>query len=266
MYSINVFLTFTLSQLGMVLHWLKVKGPGWIHGFFVNVTGMVLTFGILIMTSVIKFGEGGWVTILVTGAFIAACVTIHRHYDKTLVALRNLDQVLENVPFSDAAAVPQKQPLAPTAILMVSGYNGIGIHSILGIQRFFPGHFKNFVFLSSGIIDSGRFKGRAEIDALLQSVELDLSKYVKLANKLGFYAESRAGLGIDVITELDLLCQQVADEWEKKVYFMGQLAFEGETFWTKLLHNQTSFALQRKLLFNGMEAVILPIRLRLEGE
>jgi hypothetical protein len=93
-----------------------------------------------------------------------------------------------------------------------------------------------------------------------------LAKYVKLANRLGFYAESRAGLGTDVISELDVLCQQVAMEWEKKVYFMGQLAFEGETFWTRLLHNQTSFALQRKLLFNGLEAVILPIRLRMDGK
>ena len=149
---------------------------------------------------------------------------------------------------------------------MVSGYNGVGIHSILAIQRFFPGHFKNIVFLSAGIIDSGRFKGRAEIDSLMRTVEQDLAKYVKLANKLGFYAESKAGLGTDVIEELDLLCQQTAMEWDKKVYFMGQLAFEGETFWTRLLHNQTSFALQRKLLFNGLEAVILPIRLRLDGK
>jgi hypothetical protein len=100
----------------------------------------------------------------------------------------------------------------------------------------------------------------------MRNVEQDLDKYVKLANRMGFYAESKAGLGTDVIEELDLLCQQAAMEWGKKVYFMGQLAFEGETFWTRLLHNQTSFALQRKLLFNGLEAVILPIRLRMEGK
>src|SRR4029079_19669440 len=62
MYSINVFLTFTLSQLGMVRHWLQVRGPGWVQGFLINTTGMLLTLGILIMTSIIKFGEGGWVT------------------------------------------------------------------------------------------------------------------------------------------------------------------------------------------------------------
>jgi len=261
MYSINVFLTFTLSQLGMVLHWIQTRGKGWIHGFLVNATGMTLTFGILIMTAVIKFKEGGWVTLVVTGAFIFVCVMVRRHYHETLIALRSLNQILSDLPLPEVVTQPSIQPHAPTAVLMVGGYNGIGIHSILAILRVFPGHFKNFVFLSAGIIDSGRFKGRAELDALMRSVEQDLAKYVKLANKLGLYAESKAGLGTDVIEELDLLCQQTALVWDKKVYFMGQLAFEGETWWTRLLHNQTSFALQRKLLFNGMEAVILPIRI-----
>src|SRR5205823_10156721 len=129
---------------------------------------------------------------------------------QTLLALRQLNQVLCDLPLPEPAVPPTKQPHAPTAILMVGSYNGVGIHSILAIQRFFPGHFKNIVFLSAGVIDSGRFKGRAELDALMRSVEADLAKYVKLANKLGFHAESKAGLGTDVIEELDFLCQQVS--------------------------------------------------------
>lgn len=265
MYSINVFVTFTLSQFGMVKHWLQDRGPGWKHKLMINAVGMLLTFGILIMTATLKFGEGGWVTLVVTSAFIALCFAIRRHYGMTLQALRGLNHILGNIPLPECHEMPPKQPHAPTAILMVSGYNGIGIHSILAIQRFFPGHFKNIVFLSAGIIDSGRFKGRAEIDTLKKTVDQDLARYVDTASRLGLYAESRAGLGTDVIEELELLCQQVAREWEKKVYFMGQLAFQGETFWTRLLHNQTSFALQRRLLFGGYEAVILPIRLRLGG-
>jgi amino acid transporter len=265
MYSINVFLTFTLSQLGMVRHWWQDRGPRWKRGILINATGMLVTLSVLLMTSTIKFREGGWVTLGVTGGLVALCLAIRRHYHKTLLALRDLNQVLSDLPLPSITTVPEKQAQAPTAVLMVSGYNGIGIHSILAIQRFFPGHFKNFVFLSAGIIDTGRFKGVLEIDALKRNVEQDLAKYTKLVNRLGFYAESRAGLGTDVIEELELLCMQVAGEWERKVYFMGQLAFEGETFWTRLLHNQTSFALQRKLLFNGLEAVILPIRLRIQN-
>src|SRR4029077_10945449 len=189
-----------------------------------------------------------------------------RHYRDTTKALKNLNAVMTALPIRAEARSVVKEPAAPPAVLMVSGYNGIGIHSILAIQRFFPGHFKNFVFLSVGIIDSGRVKGRAEIDALMKSVDQDLNKYVQLTQRMGFYAESKSGIGTDVIEELVFLCQKIAPDWQKRVYFMGQLAFEGETFWNRLLHNQTSFELQRKLLFHGFEAVILPIRVRFAAE
>jgi amino acid transporter len=266
MYSINVFLTFTLSQAGMVRHWIEDRGPGWKRGFLLNATGMLLTFGILIMTAIIKFKEGGWVTIVVTGCFIAACIAIRNHYANTLKSLRGLNKVLGDLPLAPLTTVPEKQPHASTAVLLVSGYNGIGVHAILAIQRFFPNQFKNFVFVSVGVIDSGRFKGAAEVEALRHSVDQDLAKYVSLANGLGFYAESRSALGTDSIQELQLLCAQVQKDWEKKVYFMGQLAFKGESFWTRLLHNQTSFLLQRKLLFNGMQTVILPVRVNLGAD
>ena len=264
MYSINVFLTFTLSQTGMVRHWVEDRGPRWIHGLLINATGMLLTVTILIITTVIKFREGGWVTLVVTGTLIAVCIIIRRHYHDILLQLRDLNQVLGDLPLPELKEEPAKRPNDPTAVLTVSGYNGIGIHSILAIQRFFPGHFKNLVFISVGIIDSGRFKGVRELDALRRNVEQDLAKYVLLAKRMGFYAEAYSTLGTDVITELDELCGLVSQKWQRKVFFMGQLAFEGETFWTRLLHNQTSFLLQKKLLFKGYEAVILPIRLRLE--
>jgi amino acid transporter len=263
MYSINVFLTFTLSQLGMVRHWLKERGQRAIHGLMVNGVGMLVTAGILVMTSVIKFKEGGWVTIVFTSCFVIICVLIRRHYKATFRALKGLDEILTNLPLPDIAIAPAMREKDPTAILMVGGYNGMGIHSFLAIQRFFPGHFKNYVFISVGVLDSAQFKGIAEIDSLKQNIEQDLKKYVDLANRTGFYAEARYGLGTDVIEELDVLCNQIAKEWDKKVFFTGQLAFEGETFWTRILHNQTSFALQRRLLFDGHEVVILPIRLRL---
>jgi amino acid transporter len=265
MYSINVFLTFTFSQLGMVRHWFKNWGHGVAKKLSINGTSLLVTVGILIVTIVLKFREGGWVTLFATGCVIAMCMGVQRHYRATTRALRGLDDILTQLPLPDLTNPPAKQTHAPTAVLMVNSFNGMGIHSMLAIQRFFPGHFKNFVFLSVGILDSDRFKGVEEIDALKQAVEKDNSKYVEMAMRMGFYAESYMGLGTDVIEELEVLCNQVSHAWERKVYFMGQLAFEGETFWTRLLHNQTSFALQRKLLFSGFETVILPIRVRLDA-
>jgi amino acid transporter len=263
MYSINVFLTFSLSQFGMVLHWIKEREGNWIKKLSINITGLFLTVGILIVTAVIKFSEGGWMTLLITGGLMIFCLWVHHHYGNTQRALRHLDEILTNFPLPENNTPPPKQPQQPTAVLMVNGYNGIGIHSFLAIHKSFPGYFKNFVFLSVGVIDSDRFKGVSEISNLDSSIHEDLKKYVNLANKMGFYAESHMILETDVTEGLETLCQQVGKNWPRKMFFTGQLVFEKETLWNRLLHNQTAFSVQRKLLFKGLEVVILPIRVRL---
>jgi len=263
MYSINVFIGFTISQFGMVRHWLQEKGRGRLRKLAINVAGLLTTLGILIMTSVIKFQEGGWVSILLAGSLVLFCLWVHRHYQQTSKALRRLDEILLGLPVSPKGPPPKKNPKEPTAILMANGFNGMGVHSFLAIHRTFPGHFKNFVFISVGVIDSDRFKGQAEIENLRHSVEADLKQYVDLAERMGFYAESQMMLETDVTDGLESLCQRVSQDWTKKVFFMGQLVFERENLWNRWLHNQTSYIIQRRLLFLGLEAVILPIRVRL---
>jgi len=75
MYAINVFLTFSISQLGMCRHWWGVKHTEklWLRRLFVNGLGLSFTGTILIVTVILKFAEGGWVTVLVTLAFIVLC-------------------------------------------------------------------------------------------------------------------------------------------------------------------------------------------------
>ena len=65
LYSINVFITFSLSQLGMVRHWWQVRATErkWRHGILINGLGLLLTSFILVSVIVLKFDEGGWITI-----------------------------------------------------------------------------------------------------------------------------------------------------------------------------------------------------------
>jgi K+ transporter len=263
MYSINVFITFSLSQFGMVRHWIKTHEPHRLKKLSVNMTGLTVTIGILVVTSVIKFQEGGWITLLITGSLIAFCFWVHDHYMQTGRALAHLDEILTTFPLPEKAKVPGKSVNEPTAALLVNAYNGIGIHSFLAIHKSFPGHYKNFVFLSVGVLDSDRFKSVEEIDSFKTSIKTDLDKYVELANRLGFYAESHMLMETDVTEGLEMICDEVSRVWPKVTFFTGQLVFERETMWTRLLHNQTAFSLQRKLLFRGLEVVILPLRVRL---
>ncbi|OGQ78420.1 MAG: hypothetical protein A3F90_04730 [Deltaproteobacteria bacterium RIFCSPLOWO2_12_FULL_60_19] len=264
MYSINVFLTFTLSQLGMCRHWWASRKTEklWRRKLLVNGFGLLFTATILIVTIIIKFAEGGWVTLLVTSGFILLCYIVRAHYDQVQRALKSLDETLINIPFRPDLKhpVPAKQPHAPTAVLIVRDFDGLAVHSLLSIARLFPNHFKNVVFVSIGLIDSGRFKGLSEIDNLRGSKEEDLKSFVEFANCLGWYAEYRYSLGIDLIEELEKLCGSVAGDCSRPVFFAGKLVFERENFLTRLLHNHTPFTLEQRLQFEGLEMMILPIR------
>jgi amino acid transporter len=264
MYSINVFLTFSLSQLAMCRHWWEVRQTErlWLRKLSVNGLGLLFTATILTVTVVIKFAEGGWVTLVVTSVFVLLCYGVRFHYDHVRSALKRLDETLMNIPFPPDLKnpIPAKTPSAPTAVLIVRDFDGLAIHSLLSIARLFPDHFKNVVFVSIGVIDSGRFKGHSEIENLRRLKEEDLKSFVDFANCLGWYAEYRYALGIDLIEELVKLCKSVAKDFPRSVFFAGKLVFERENILTRWLHNHTPFTLEQRLQFEGLEMMILPIR------
>lgn len=270
MYSINVFLTFTLSQLGMCRHWWSARKRERLRlrKLFVNGLGLSFTATILVITVIIKFAEGGWVTLLVTSAFIFLCHIVRSHYEQVRRALKSLDETLMSIPFHPdlKTPVPAKSPNAPTAILIVRDFDGLSVHSLLSIGRLFPNHFKNVVFVSVGLIDSGRFKGLGEIENLRGAKEEELKSFTEFANCLGWYAEYRYSLGVDLIEELEKLCKSVAKDFPSAIFFAGKLVFEQENFLTRLLHNHTPFTLEQRLQFEGLEMMILPIRVFLSSK
>ena len=239
MYSINVFLTFTLSQLGMCRHWWEMRKSAapWRQKLFVNGFGLLLTATILFVTVTTKFAEGGWITIFVTLVFILLCQVVRWHYDRVEKALKSLDDTLLGIPFQPDfnAPTPVKNAGAPTAAIIVRDFDGVAVHTLLNIQRLFPNHFKNVVFLSIGVIDTGQFKGHAEIENLRRKKEEDLKSFVDLATCLGWYAEYRFDLGVDLIAELEQLCNSVAKDFPRAVFFTGKLVFEQENLFARLL-------------------------------
>jgi hypothetical protein len=125
-----------------------------------------------------------------------------------------------------------------------------------------PHFFKNIVFISVGVVDSGNFKGVEELESLKKHVETSLEKYVDLARRLGFSSTSYMALGTDVVDELERICRIVHRDYPQAVVFAGQLVFQRETWYGALLHNQTAYSLQRRLQWDGIQMVILPTRVR----
>jgi amino acid transporter len=262
MYSINVFITFTLSQLGMVRHWWQSRRreTHWRRRFGLALLGSVVTGTILMVTTVVKFREGGWVTLTVTAAFVGVCMLVHRHYARVRRLLSTLDDTLTQLPLPEPAHEPELARDGPTAVICVSSYGGLGIHTLLSVQRLLPRHFKNMVFVSVGVVDSGQFKGADSLPDLEAKVRGDLEQYVRMARRMSCYAEYRYLLGTDVIAELETLCADLVKEFRGVTVFVGQLVFQRETVFTRTMHQETADAIQRRLQFRGIQVVILPIR------
>jgi len=265
MYSINVFITFSLTELGMSRHWIKdrAKEPRWKSQLAIHGTGLVMCLSILVVIIFEKFEKGGWITVVVTSIVIAFAFWVHRHYQAVREGLKRLDDILTTVPLP--RQIEQVEPSAleknqPTAVISVASFSGFGLHQILSIHKSFPGYFKQFMFVSAAVVDSGTFKGAEEIDRLEQETEAQLQKYVAWTQANGLKADYRMAVGTEAVATIEELCVALAAEFPRAIFFMGRLIFREEKWYHRVLHNETPHAIQRRLQFQGIQAMVLPIR------
>ena len=265
MYSINVFLTFSLSELGMSRFFVRNrrKEPHWKKHLPVHLTGLTLCLTILVVTTLEKFSHGGWLTLVITSVVIMLCYFIKGHYNRVRKGVRELDDMLVAMPHKGTFNAEPADRKEMTAIQLVSGYSGFGVHTFLSIIRGFPGLYKNFVFISVSEVDAGAFKESESVGRLTRATKDALKKYVELARRLGFPAESRHDMGIDVVQTASALCESVAREFPKSTVFAGQTVFRRPGIINRILHNETAFAIQQELRWKGITTVILPIRINI---
>ncbi|MGZ3269220.1 MAG: APC family permease, partial [Croceibacterium sp.] len=270
LYAINVFVTFTFSQLGMSVHWWqeRAREPNWRRKLAINGVGCSFTALILMLTVTLKFDEGGWVTIVITGALIAVCYMVRHHYRYIAHAIEQLEADILPELFAAKESPPEKyDPTAPTAVLLVNGFNGLGLATLLTLRRLFRDQYRNVIFVGVGEVESSRMKGPEEVTQLEQQVADDLSEYCRFGTDLGLHSELRVSIGPDVVVELRKLCLDIAHEFPQAVFFAGKLIFEAELegFISRFLHNHTALELQNWLQVHGLSLVILPVRVLPSG-
>lgn len=271
LYSINVFITFSLSQLGMVREALRDRGKhrDWISRLLVNGTGLVVTSFILVSVVAVKFHEGGWITLIVTGALAAFFIKVRSHYGRVQKMLKRLDALVPVTEPSLSLAgngegrkrkSVRRHPKGKTAVIFVNGFNGLGLHTLFSVIKGFSGLFRNFVFVRVGVVDAANFRGSEEIKALEKQLEADADRYVRYMKQHGFFAETAAAIGVDVVDEMVDLAVKLQKKYPGAVFFGGQLVFSKDSFVYRWLHNYTIFSVQRKLHFEAIPVVIMPIR------
>lgn len=261
LYSINVFLTFALTLLGLCVYWWRERREkrNWFWRLALSGWGLIVTASILLMLAIDKFNEGAWVSLLVTGSVILFCAFVYDHYRTVQRRLAELDEILTSLPTPTSQTPPPLDRNAPTAAFFVSSYRGVGIHSLLNAQRMFPGYFRNFVFLTVGEIADTEMKRVQTRDEFMQNVDAQLQKYVDFCHAHGLAAVAHAGYGTDPVDAAMKLADQTLEEFPNCMFFAGTLIFKEENWLTRLLHNHTALAIQRRLHLKGVQLIIMPM-------
>jgi amino acid transporter len=264
LYSINVFITFTLSLLGLSVYWIRKRekaSPNWRWRLGFSFAAFFVTASILCITLFSKFQSGGWLTIVITCAVILLCLLVKRHYKKVSKKLAELDSQLKQPITEEVSHPPLPDPQQPTAGILVGKNLGVGMHTLLCVMRMFPHHFKNFVFLSAGIVDVQSFTGQDELEKMRREVNETLNYFVTYCHQYGIPAEAHSDFGTDTVEELDKLAEKVCNKYPNCIFFSSKLVFKHDNWITRILHNETPNTLQRQLHMQGKELVIIPMRI-----
>jgi amino acid transporter len=264
LYSINVFITFSLSLLGLCVYWAKHRSEAsknWIYRLVFSFFAFIVTSSILCVTLFSKFLSGGWVTVVITCGVVSMCLVIKKHYKKLAKKLARLDHELKQpITETNLPAVHMDTHQA-TAVILVGKSPGIAMHTLLCILRMFPRHFKNFIFLSAGIVDVGSFTGQAALEQMRERVNEELQYFVDYCHQYGIAAQALSAFGTDTVEELSKLAEQVDKKFPNCIFFASKLIFDHDNWIMRALHNETPIALQRQLHLQGKELVILPMKI-----
>ena len=226
LYAVGVFISFTLSQSGMVRHWMRDRRPGWRHRAIINGTGAMATGIVTVVIGATKFTHGAWIVVLVIPTLVATFMAMRRHYD----------DVAEELSLEGLAAPPE---LRHTVLIIVGD-----LHR--GVVR---------------AVQYAKTLAAPTVAVRAVFVETDPAKTAKLEEKW-----TRYGLGVPLVIlnspyrsllrplveYLDALQTQGDDHMVTVVI----PEFLPSKWWQHVLHNQTALLIKGTLLFRKNTVVV----------
>jgi len=219
LFAVGAFLAFTLSQAGMVLHWLKEGGPSSYGKAFINGLGAVATGVALLVVGFSKFAEGAWITILLVPLIVLAFQRVHGHYQEVRQQLS-----LHGLP-------PSLRPIAPARVVVpISGVHRGIVNAVLFAQSISSRVTGVYVELEPG---SGT-KVEQEWEEWWPDLPLVVvpSPYRSLVRPL-----------------LDFLERTDAEHNDGQLAVVVLPEFVTTHWWQNLLHNQTAILVKAALLY-----------------
>ncbi len=223
LYAGGVFISFTLSQFGMVQRWRRLREPGWQQGMIVNGIGAVTTLGVAGVVIYQKFLLGAWILLILIPLIILMFLAIHRHYVN--VAKQLSLEGLEPPP-----------PLRNTVIVPISTLHRGTVNALKYAEAIAPGNV-TAVHISMDPEQTRKIRERWERwGGNVPLVVLD-SPYRSLVRPLLNYIE------------------EVDSRWDNDMVTVILPEFVPARWWHNLLHNQTSLLIKGALLFRRNKVV-----------
>jgi amino acid transporter len=224
LFAVGLFTAFTLSQVGMVRHHLRLREPRWRVGVAINATGATATSIVLIVVLVSKFTAGAWIPAVVIPAVVAICKTIKRHYD----------QVRQQLALRPGESLPA---LHNTVVVPIGQLNQNSLAALAYAKALHP---DRLAALAVEDEDNSLDELRQQWAALSLDIPLEVipSPY--------------RGITKPILDFLDTLDRQRTDD----VITVVIPEVVAHRWWQQLLHNQTALILKSRLLFRPNTIVI----------
>ncbi|MCL5429001.1 MAG: APC family permease [Chloroflexi bacterium] len=240
LFAIGAFLAFTLSQAGMVRHWIRKKTKGWRTKAFINGLGTFTTGTVVVIVGVGKFIQGAWITLIIIPLTIWLFLVIHRHYEKIAQQLS-----LKGLP-------PELKPYPKLRFVMpISGVHR-GIFHAVDFARSIS---KNLIAIYVEVEPGTGEKVRKKWEEWFPDIALKIvpSPY-----------RSIIGPFIDFLDRYDV----EANDGQLAGVILPEFVTEG--FWSNILHNQLAWLIKFALLYRrrkkGYQQVIVDVPFHLRED
>ena len=231
LYALGVFIGFTISQTGMVVHWQKELGPHWQFKAAVNGIGALTTFAVMVVITATKFTHGVWVVVLLVPSLVILFFNIHRHYIRvrSKLASSRTDTIY-----------PQKHRV----LVLVSGIHHGVIHALSYARSI-----ADYGEIEAITVDFPDAQGRDS--QALEKLKSDWPKYCEGVPLRSIRSPYRK-IVEPILDEIDRM-RRAEPEYILTVIIPE---FVTRHWWENLLHNQTALRIKTSLLSRSKVIVI----------
>ena len=232
LYAVGVFTAFTLSQAGMVRHWLKVKGAGWLKGITINGIGTVTTAIVLVIIATEKFTHGAWIVLIAIPSLVYLTHKIHQHYLSVAQQLSVEHCITE-----------QKEYKHHSVIIPVSGIQQAVVNAIKYAKALSDDVTAVYVYIDP--VETQKMKEKWDAHCMGVNLEILHSPYRSVTEPLMDYIDS------------------IKEKYKDGIITVVLPEFVPSKWWHHLLHNQTALFIKGIVLFKkGVVSTSVPFHLK----